>query len=176
MIESGLRTVRDAEDDRSSSLVDNFAMQWLQLQRIESFSPDPKLFPRFTPELRRSMVSETKLFFQSIIREDRSILDLIDADYTYLNRTLADHYGLTDLWSGGQEQRGRGRWGNRGGEGEQFKRVVRNIGSCGGLLTQAGVLTVTSNPTRISMRNEAAALEHISAPPPPPPPNAPELR
>jgi hypothetical protein len=83
-------------DPRASSLVSNFAMQWLQLQRIDFISPDGKLFPTFNVKLRQAMVRETEMFFESILREDRSILDLIDADYTFVNGPLAEHYGISD--------------------------------------------------------------------------------
>src|SRR5580698_6965898 len=81
-------------DPKSKALVDNFAMQWLQLRRLKNFSPDSEDFPHFDEKLRSAMLTETSMFFQSIIAEDRSILDLIDSDYTFVNRRLADHYGL----------------------------------------------------------------------------------
>lgn len=163
-------------DPKSSALVQNFALQWLQIQRLEFISPDAALFPTFNNDLRKALLTETELFVTSVIREDRSILDLIDADYTYVNEPLAKHYGIADTL------------GNRAGEkpaqpggqpirGPQFARVSLQGRDRGGLLTQGSVLTVTSNPTRTSpVKRGRWVLEQIlGAPPPPPPPNVPEL-
>ena len=163
-------------DPRSKSLVDNFAMQWLQLQRLKTVAPDPKLFPSFNDQLRNSMMRETELFFNAIIREDRSILDLVDADFTYLNETLARHYGIADTmgnWAGQKAERPGGQPIPR----RDFVRVSLPHKLRGGLLTQASILTVTSNPTRTSpVKRGRWVLEQIlGAPPPPPPPNVPEL-
>lgn len=164
-------------DPKSSALVDNFAMQWLQLKRLKTIAPDPKLFPTFNDQLRAAMIKETELFFDAIIREDRSIIDLVDADFTFLNRPLAQHYGLESLLSkpegDGERRRGRG----RGNADREFQRVVLQDKLRGGLLTQASVLTVTSNPTRTSpVKRGRWILEQIlGSPPPPPPPNVPEL-
>lgn len=158
-------------DPRSSALVENFALQWLQLKRLEMLAPDPKLFPQFNEPLRRAMLQETSLFFASVMREDRSILDLLDANYTYVNDTLARHYGLQ------ASNRGRGRR-RQGSQDEPFRRVELPADSLrGGLLTQASVLTVTSNPTRTSpvKRGRWVLEQLLGAPPPPPPPNVPEL-
>jgi hypothetical protein len=118
------------------------------------------------------MLKETELFFEAIVREDRSILDLIDADFTFLNETLARHYGITDA--------GGGRPGKPAGKpirGPEFVRVALRDGERGGVLTQASVLTVTSNPTRTSpVKRGRWVLEQIlGTPPPPPPPDVPEL-
>ncbi len=163
-------------DPRSSSLVENFAMQWLQVQRIEFISPDGQLFPTFNVKLRQAMLRETELFVASIFREDRSILDLIDADYTFLNEALAKHYGIADT-SGNPIGQKPQQPGGRPIKGEQFERVSLQDRTRGGLLTQASVLTVTSNPTRTSpVKRGRWVLEQIlGAPPPPPPPNVPEL-
>lgn len=162
-------------DPRASTLVSSFAMQWLQLQRIEFISPDGKLFPTFNVKLRQSMVRETEMFLESVLREDRSVLDLIDADYTFLNGPLAQHYGITDTNGNqaGQKPTKRG----RPIRGDQFVRVALQDRARGGLLTQASVLTVTSNPTRTSpVKRGRWVLEQImGAPPPPPPGNVPEL-
>ena len=149
-------------DPRASSLVDNFAMQWLQLKRIDFISPDGQLFPSFDQKLRTSMVRETELFVESVFREDRSILDLIDAKYTFLNKPLASHYGLT---AGKQFK------------GDQFQRINLTDPIRGGLLTQASVLTVTSNPTRTSpVKRGRWVLEQIlGSPPPEPPPEVADL-
>jgi hypothetical protein len=163
-------------DPKSSEFVKNFAQQWLQIQRLERFAPDPKLFPTFNDPLRSAMLKETELFFASVLKEDRSVYDLLQADYTFLNEPLAKHYGIADSN------------GNRIGEtatqpagqpirGLDFQKVMLQGQSRGGLLTQASVLTVTSNPTRTSpVKRGRWVLEQIlGEPPPAPPPNVPEL-
>jgi hypothetical protein len=163
-------------DPRASSLVQNFAMQWLQLKRLDFISPDGKLFPTFNAKLRSAMVRETELFIESVLREDRSILDLIDPDYTFLNEPLAKHYGIADTKGNAIGQKPKKPGGQRI-KGELFRRVSLQSRVRGGLLTQASVLTVTSNPTRTSpVKRGRWVLEQIlGAPPPPPPPNVPEL-
>jgi hypothetical protein len=161
---------------RSKALVDNFAMQWLQLKRLKTYAPDPKLFPSFNEQLRNAMAKETELFFESIVREDRSVLEMLDADYTYLNETLARHYGIADTagnWIGQKAERPGGQPISR----REFVRVNLPEKLRGGLLTQASILTVTSNPTRTSpVKRGRWVLEQIlGAPPPPPPPDVPEL-
>ncbi len=167
---------RMLKDPRSRSLVDNFAMQWLQLRRLATFAPDPKLFPNFDESLRSAMFKETELFFEAVIREDRSILDLIDGNFTYLNERLARHYGIVD--TNGNHARGEGSQ-KRGQSlyGREFKRVTLQPGDRGGLLTQASVLAVTSNPTRTSpvKRGRWVLEQLLGTPPPPPPPDVPEL-
>ncbi|GDY19744.1 filamin [Verrucomicrobiota bacterium] len=163
---------------KAGALVENFAMQWLQLRRLQSFAPDAKLFPNFTDKLRAAMLRETELFFGEIVREDRSILDLIDADFTYLTAVLARHYGIADTVGNWIDAKGKDR--RPGGEpvrGDMFVRVSLPMKERGGLLTQASVLTVTSNPTRTSpVKRGRWVLEQIlGTPPPPPPPGAPEL-
>jgi hypothetical protein len=163
-------------DPRAAALVQNFAMQWLQVKRIEFISPDGQLFPTFNVKLRAAMLRETELFVESILREDRSVLDFVDANYTFLNEPLARHYGIADTNGNriGQKLQKRG---GKPIQGDIFQRVVLQDGTRGGLLTQASVLTVTSNPTRTSpVRRGRWVLEQIlGAPPPPPPPNVPEL-
>ena len=151
-------------------------MQWLQIKRIEFISPDGQLFPTFNDKLRASMLRETELFVESIIREDRSILDMLDANYTFLNEPLAKHYGIADTVGNVVGQKP-AKSGGRPILGEQFRRVTLQDRSRGGLLTQASVLTVTSNPTRTSpVKRGKWILEQIlGAPPPSPPPNVPEL-
>ena len=170
------QVVRMLADPKSKSLVDNFAIQWLQLQRLKTVAPDPKLFPQFNDRLRAAMFRETELFFEAIIREDRSILDLIDADFTFLNRTLAQHYGLEAAMGKPAEGDPRCRRFDPNRDRE-FERVTLPDKMRGGLLTQASILTVTSNPTRTSpVKRGRWILEQIlGAPPPPPPPNVPEL-
>ncbi len=163
-------------DPRSSALVDNFALQWLQIKRLKTTSPDTALFPQFNEELRTAMLKESVLFFDSIMREDRSILELVDADYTFLNGPLAALYGIVDT-NGNLKGEKVERPGGQPIQGEEFKRVSLQGKARGGLLTQASVLTVTSNPTRTSpVKRGRWVLEQIlGAPPPPPPPNVPEL-
>ncbi len=167
---------RMLKDPKSHALVDNFAMQWLQLRRLRTFAPDRKLFPNFNEQLRAAMLRETELFFQEIVREDRSILDLIDGDFTYLNEPLARHYGIADTNGNGMYQKP-ARPGGKPIRGPEFVRVSLQPGDRGGLLTQASVLTVTSNPTRTSpvKRGRWVLEQLLGTPPPPPPPNVPEL-
>ena len=147
-------------DPRARALVDNFAGQWLQIRNLRTISPDRERFPGFDEPLREAMFRETELFFAENIREDRSILDLIDADFTYLNERLARHYGIGGV------------------TGPEFRRVRLTNPERGGLLTQASVLTVTSNPNRTSpVKRGRWVLEQIlGAPPPPPPPEVSPLK
>ncbi|MEQ2005810.1 MAG: DUF1592 domain-containing protein, partial [Limisphaerales bacterium] len=154
---------RMLRDHKAESLTKNFAMQWLQLERLKTFAPDNKLFPGFDERLRRAMLRETELFFGEIVREDRSVLDLIDADFTYVNETLSRHYGLNS----GAAQSGRGRGFGGRGDGT-FNRVTLTGKERGGLLTHASILTVTSNPTRTSpVKRGKWVLEQILGTPPP---------
>jgi hypothetical protein len=140
--------------------VDNFATQGLQIRLLDQINPDPDTFPKFNDRLRAAMRTETELFVESVIREDRSILDLLESDYTFLNERLAKHYGIRTV------------------EGEEFRRVELPADkNRGGLLTQASVLTITSNPTRTSpVKRGRWVLEQIlGTPPPPPPPDVPPL-
>ena len=124
-------------------------MQWLQIKRIQFISPDGQLFPTFNDKLRASMLKETELFMESIFREDRSVLDLIDADFTFLNEPLARHYGIADT-NGNLVGQKPTKPGGKPIRGMQFQRVKLQDRTRGGLLTQTSVLTVTSNPTRTS--------------------------
>jgi mono/diheme cytochrome c family protein len=152
-------------DPRAAALVTSFAMQWLQLKRIEFISPDGELFPTFNNDLRTAMLQETELFVGGVFREDRSVLELIDADSTFVNAPLAKHYGLEDAYR------------KAGGKGKDFHRVPTADRTRGGLLSQAGILTATSNPTRTSpvKRGRWVLEQLLGEPPPPPPPNVPEL-
>ena len=167
-------------DPRSKSLVDNFAMQWLQLNRLRTFQPDTKQFPNFDEDLRTAMLEETTLFLNAIFTEDHSVLDLLDADFTFLNEPLARHYGIVD--TKGNTRDSKDVKGKDRGDRIPYRRFVRVSppkGSLrGGLLTQASVLAVTSNPTRTSpVKRGKWVLEQIlGASPPPPPPNVPELK
>jgi hypothetical protein len=147
-------------DPRAQSLVEQFASQWLHLRSLEIVSPNPKQFPAFDPELRTAMRRETEECFAHIIREDRSVLELLDADYTFVNERLAAHYGLSGV------------------TGAEFRKVSTTGTPRGGLLTHASILTVTSNPTRTSpvKRGRWVLEQLLGAPPPPPPPDVPELK
>jgi len=149
---------RMLKDPRSGALVDNFAGQWLQLRSLKNLAPDRDLF-RWDDELRTALQKETELFFKAIMDEDRSILDFIDTDFTFLNQRLAEHYGIAGV------------------KGKEFRRVKLEHSVRGGLLTQGSILTLTSNPTRTSpVKRGKWILENIlGTPPPPPPPNVPEL-
>jgi hypothetical protein len=152
------------KDPRSRYLTEGFGLQWLQLRQLSTVSPDPMMFPGFNDAVRTSMIKETELFFAEIVREDRSVLDLIDADFTYLDRNLSDFYGIpVDL------PRGRGP--------SPFVRVTLPKGERGGILTHASILTATSNPTRTSpVKRGKWILEQIlGSPPPPAPPSVPTL-
>jgi hypothetical protein len=164
------------QDPRARELVDSFAMQWLQLKRINFVAPDGGLFPDFSQRLRASMLRETELFLESVFRDDRSILDLLGADYTFLNERLARHYGIADTMGNRPGQKSP-RPGGQPIRGDDFVRVSLQDGERGGLLAQASVLTVTSNPTRTSpVKRGRWVLEQIlGEPPPPPPPDVPEF-
>ncbi len=146
-------------DAKSEALVQNFAGQWLEIRDLDRARPDRRMFRGFDEKLREAMRTETEMCFTAIQREDRSVLELIDADYTFVNERLARHYGIPDV------------------QGEEFRRVSVQGTPRGGLLTQASILTLTSNPTRTSpVKRGKWVLENILAePPPPPPPNVPEL-
>ncbi len=150
---------RMVADAKSVALVDNFAGQWLQIRNLETVTPDPKQFPTFDDNLRRAMLEETRRFVEAVIREDRSVLEFLDADFTFLNEQLARHYAI------------------EGVSGDEFRRVALQGDQRGGLLSQASVLTVTSNPTRTSpvKRGKWVLEQLLGAPPPPPPPNVEEL-
>ena len=151
---------RMLQDPRASRFIERFAGQWLQIQNLDTANPDPGRFPDFDDELRLAMRRETELFFGAIVREDRSILDLLDADYTFLNGRLAAHYGIPGV------------------EGPEFRRVdLSGDPRRGGVLTQASILTITSNPTRTSpvKRGKYILDQILGAPIPPPPPDVPEL-
>lgn len=148
-------------DPRAESLGLNFAAQWLHLRNLESFTPDLRLFPEFDDNLREAFRRETELHFETVLREDRNVLDLIKADYTFLNERLARHYGIPHVY------------------GSQFRRVaLAPGGQRGGLLRQGSILTVTSYATRTSpvIRGNWILGTLLGTPPPPPPPNVPTLR
>ena len=147
-------------DPRSDALVSNFAGQWLALRNLKVARPDPEIFPEFDDNLRRQFQRETELFFADILHEDRSVLRLLDADYTFLNQHLAEHYGVPDIY------------------GSQFRKVSVAGEHRGGLLGQGSILTVTSYPNRTSVvqRGKWILETLLGTPPPPPPPDIPELK
>ena len=154
------QTRRMLADRRSFNLATNFAGQWLRLRNLEAVNPNARLFPDFDDNLRQAFRQETELFFDSVLREDRSVLDLIKADYTFLNERLAKHYRIPDVY------------------GSRFRRVTLGPDSKrGGLLRQGSVLAVTSFATRTSpvIRGVWVLGSIFGAPPPPPLPNVPSL-
>jgi hypothetical protein len=147
-------------DPRSYNLASNFAGQWLRLRNLESVSPNVRLFPDFDDNLRQAFRQETELFFDSVRREDRSVLDLLKTDYTFLNERLAKHYGIPNVY------------------GSRFRRVTLEPDSKrGGLLRQGSILATTSYATRTSpvIRGVWVLGNIFGAPPPPPLPNVPAL-
>lgn len=147
-------------DRRSMALTTNFAGQWLYLRNVESLAPNDKLFPDFDESLRQALRRETELFFDSIVHEDRNVLDFLSANYTFVNERLAKHYGIPNVY------------------GTDFRRVSVTDGIRGGLLGQASILAATSEATRTSpVRRGKWVLENLlGAPPPAPPPNVPALK
>jgi len=150
---------RMLKDPKARALVENFAGQWLELRRLESVVPNREKFPEFDEYLRMSMRKETELFFESVVRDNRSVLDLLDAKDTYLNEKLAAFYGIPGV------------------KGQEFRRVELTDPTRGGVLTQASVLTVTSYATRTSpvLRGKWILENMLNAPVPPPPPDVPAL-
>lgn len=144
---------------KSQALVENFGGQWLQTRNLDVVKPDRKKFPEFDYGLRQDMRRETELFFSSLVREDRSILDFIDGPYSFLNERLAKFYGVDGV------------------TGSEFRKVLLKDSQRSGILTQASVLTVSSYPTRTSpvIRGKWVLENILDAPPPPPPPDVPAL-
>ncbi len=141
-------------------LITNFAEQWLYLRNLASITPDMRAFPDFDDNLRQAFRKETELFFESIVREDRSVLDLLGANYTFVNERLAKHYGIPNIY------------------GSRFRRVTFDKDAPrGGLLRQGSILTVTSYATRTSpvIRGKWILDNIVGMPPPPPPPKVPAL-
>jgi hypothetical protein len=152
---------RMLKDARSQSLVENFADQWLYLRNLDSIRPDLRLFPDFDDNLRQAFRKETELLFQCVQREDRSVLDLLTANFSYLNDRLARHYRIPNVI------------------GSHFRRVELEPSSHrGGLLRHGSILTVTSYATRTSptIRGHWILKNILGNPPPPPPPNVPALK
>eukprot|EP00913_Durusdinium_trenchii_P023314 g21892.t1 len=155
------QTRRMLADERAQALVTNFAGQWLYLRNLDAITPDMRRFPDFGDNLRQAMRRETELFFASIIREDRSVLDILQADETYLNERLAKHYRIPHIY------------------GPRFRRVkLTGINRRGGLLRHGSILTVTSYATRTSpvIRGKWILENILGTPPPPPPEMIPALK
>lgn len=170
------QVARMIQDPKADALVENFALQWLQVKRLETFAPDPEKFSYFNSRLQQAMLEETRLFFATVLREDRSVLELLASDFTFLNQDLARHYNIGD--TNGNPNSGKG--SQPKGQpirGREFVRVSLGESVRGGLLTQASVLAVTSNPTRTSpvKRGKWVLEQLLGTPPPPPPPDVPEL-
>jgi len=146
-------------DPRASALADNFAAQWLETRNLDVVKPDPQKFPEWSPELRDAMRTETSLFFDYVLRENRPMADFLDSRYAFLNERLAHHYGI------------------EGVKGPEFRKVDLTTGERGGVLGQAGVLTVSSYATRTSVviRGKYILQEILGTPPAPPPPDVPPL-
>lgn len=146
-------------DERSAAFAANFAGQWLETRNLDFVKPDPKKFPEWGPELRDAMKEETRMFFDHVLRENRPISEFLSANYTFLNERLAKHYGV------------------EGVTGQEFRRVDLTTDQRGGILSQAGVLTVSSYPNRTSVviRGKYVLTSILGTPPPPPPPDVPAL-
>jgi hypothetical protein len=147
-------------DSRAHALTSNFAGQWLQTRNVTNLTPSTQLFVRFDDNLRQAFQRETELFFESIMREDRSVRDFLDADYTFVNERLARHYGIPDVY------------------GDEFRRIQLPPDSVRrGLLGQGSILTGTSYGNRTSpvLRGKWILENVLGTPPPPPPPNVPAL-
>jgi Protein of unknown function (DUF1592)/Protein of unknown function (DUF1588)/Protein of unknown function (DUF1587)/Protein of unknown function (DUF1585)/Protein of unknown function (DUF1595)/Cytochrome C oxidase, cbb3-type, subunit III len=147
-------------DPRAQALATDFAAQWLYLRNLKNFAPDPNEFPDFDDNLRQSLLTETEMFFGSIVNEDRNVLDLLNGDYTFVNERLARHYGIPEVY------------------GPRFRRVNLTGETRRGLLGQGSVLTVTSYATRTSpvLRGKWILTNILGTPPPAPPPNVPALK
>lgn len=150
---------RMLRDERAMSLVREFGGQWLQIRALENVNPDVEKYPDFDPYLRMSMREETERFFARIVREDRSILEFLDARYSFVNERLAKHYGIPGV------------------RGPEFQLVRLNDPNRGGIVTHASVLTVSSYSTRTSpvLRGRWVLDNLLDAPPPPPPPDTPPI-
>ncbi len=153
------QVLRMLGDTRSQELIENFAGQWLFLRNIERVEPDPVAFPDFDDNLRHAMQREVELLVEGTFREDQSVVDLLDADYTFVNERLARHYGIEGIY------------------GSEFRRIALNDERRYGLLGKASILTVTSYPNRTAptIRGKWVLEQILGTPPPPPPPNVPSL-
>jgi len=159
------QTILDAQvkrmmtDKKAGAFADNFAGQWLEIRNLDSVKPDPGKFPAWNPDLKDAMRTETSMFFQHVLAENRPISDFINAKYTFLNEQLANYYGIKDV------------------KGPDFRKVDLTTEERGGVLTHASVLTVSSYPSRTSptIRGKYVLNNILGTPPPPPPPDVPAL-
>ena len=153
------QVARMLKDPKSESLVNDFAMQWLQLRKLYNFQPDKKQFPEYDDALMNSMLDESKMYFANVMNEDRPITDFIDSKYTFVNEALAKHYGISGV------------------TGDTMRKVSTEGSGRGGVLTQAAVLAITSNPSRTSptKRGKWILEQILGTPPPPPPPGVGDL-
>jgi mono/diheme cytochrome c family protein len=153
------QVTRMLADPKASAMAENFAGQWLEIRNLDAIKPDPQKFPAWGPELRDAMKTETRMFFDTILRENRPIGEFIDARYTFLNELLAKHYGIDGV------------------SGPEFRRVDLTTGERGGVLTHGSVLAVSSYPTRTSVviRGKYILQNILGTPPPPPPADVPAL-
>ena len=153
------QVVRMLSDPRSRNLATSFASQWLRLQEAGKNEPEPYLYPDFTGQLKQDMIRETQLFFENLVREDRSLLEIVSADYTFVNERLADHYGIEGII------------------GNEFQRVTYEDETRRGLLGHGSVLMLTSMSNRTSpvLRGKWVMEVIMGSPPPPPPPDIPTL-
>src|ERR1700735_909358 len=151
-------------DSKAEALVTNFASEWLFLRNLQSVNPSGEDFPNFDENLRQAFRTETEMFVGSVFREDRNVMDLLTANYTFVNERLAKHYGIPNIY------------------GSQFRRVtldgLNDNGARRGLLGQGSILSVTSYPTRTSpvLRGKWIMENVMGTPPPAPPPNVPALK
>jgi hypothetical protein len=147
------------KDLKAAALVQNFPGQWLELRNLADFKPDTKIYPTWDDELREAMETETELFFENLVKEDRSIIDLLTADYTFVNEKLASHYGIGNV------------------KGKDFRKVSLAGTKRAGILTQGSILAVTAFPTRTSpvKRGKFILTNVLGMEIPPPPPDVPTL-
>jgi mono/diheme cytochrome c family protein len=146
-------------DPKAAALSDNFAGQWLETRSLDAMAPDRTRFPEWNNDLKEAMRTETRLFFDAVLRENRPLSDFIDAKYTFLNARLAKHYGIAGV------------------EGPDFRRVELTTDQRSGVLTHGSILTVSSYPTRTSvvLRGKYVLENVLNSPPPPPPADVPAL-
>ena len=153
------QVARMLADPKSGAIAENFAGQWLETRSLDAVAPDRTKFPTWSNDLRESMRTETRLFFDHVLRENRPVTDFLDANYTFLNSILARHYGIPGV------------------EGPEFRKVELATDQRSGVLTHGSVLTVSSYPTRTSVviRGKYILENVLNSPPPPPPPDVPGL-
>ena len=153
------QVTRMMTDPKAAAFADNFAGQWLEVRNLDSLTPDPQKFPAWTPELKEEFRTETRMFFQYVLSENRPLTDFIDARYTFLNEHLAKYYGVPGV------------------KGPDFRKVDLDTDQRGGVLTQGSVLAVSSYPNRTSptIRGKYILNNLLGTPPPPPPPDVPAL-